>query len=99
MSKICFMLTADCGIGTTTIFATHAKRNIDDLLSYFSQYYDVTANYFKDKDSVDVLVTPNPFGSFVNERNLPIIKIPTVLFLEKDFDQIKIHIDNYFSNS
>ncbi|MGL9806895.1 hypothetical protein IGK14_001401 [Enterococcus sp. DIV0970a] len=44
MTKICFMLTSNSGIGTTTIFATHAKRNIDDLLAYFSNYYNVTAN-------------------------------------------------------
>lgn len=44
MSKICFTLTSNSGIGTTTIFATHARRNIDDLLAYFSEYYNVTAD-------------------------------------------------------
>ncbi|HCE13243.1 hypothetical protein [Enterococcus sp.] len=96
MTKICFMLTSNSGIGTTTIFATHARRNIDDLLAYFSEYYNVTANYPEDKDTVDILVIPDSFGAFINERNLPVIKVPTILFLERDFEKIKVYIDNYF---
>ena len=96
MTKICFMLTSNSGIGTTTIFATHAKRNIDDLLAYFSNYYNVTANYPEDKDTVDILVIPDSFGAFINERNLPVIKVPSILFLERNFEKIKVYIDNYF---
>lgn len=44
MTKIYFMLTSNSGVGSTTIFATRARRNIDDLLAFFSQYYDVSAN-------------------------------------------------------
>ena len=96
MSKICFTLTSNSGIGTTTIFATYARRNIDDLLAYFSNYYNVTANYPEDKDTVDILVIPDSFVAFINKRNLPVIKVPTILFLERDFEKIKFYIDNYF---
>ena len=89
MTKIYFMLTSNSGVGSTTIFATRARRNIDDLLAFFSQYYDVSANYTKDKDMIDLLVLPEPFGPFNNERNLPVIQIPTILFLERDFEKIK----------
>ena len=99
MSKICFMLTSNSGVGTTSIFATHGKQNIDDLLAYFSDYYNVTANYPKDKDSIDILVIPDPFGAFINEHNLPVIKVPTILFLDKKFEEIKVYIDNYFLNT
>ena len=43
MTKICFMLTSNSGIGTTTIFATHAKRNIDDLLDQKVKWLEVNA--------------------------------------------------------
>ncbi len=36
MTKIYFMLTSNSGVGSTTIFATRARRNIDDLLAFFS---------------------------------------------------------------
>lgn len=97
MTKIYFMLTSNNGVGSTTIFATRARRNIDDLLAFFSQYYDVSANYTKDKDMIDLLVLPEPFGPFNNERNLPVIQIPTILFLERDFEKIKTHIDAYLA--
>ncbi len=35
MTKIYFMLTSNSGVGSTTIFATRARRNIDDLLAFF----------------------------------------------------------------
>ena len=97
MSKMCFVLTTNTGVGTATIFANHAKRNIDDLLKFFSKYYDVSANYPKDKNNVDILVVPDPFGPFDNERELPVIHVPTVLFLDRDFSKIKSYIDDYFS--
>ncbi len=34
MTKIYFMLTSNSGVGSTTIFATRARRNIDDLLAF-----------------------------------------------------------------
>lgn len=97
MSKICFVLTTNSGISTATIFASHATRNTDDLLKFFSKYYDVSANYFRDKQIVDILVVPKPFGPVDNDRNLPIIEVPTILFLDRDFPKIKEYIDNYFS--
>ncbi|PEY84507.1 hypothetical protein CN349_30865, partial [Bacillus cereus] len=36
---------------------------------------------------------------FDNENNLPIIEVPAILFMEKDFEKIKTYIDNYFSNN
>lgn len=97
MKKICFVLTVSSFINYVSIFAGPALRNNDDFKDYFSDYYDVSTNYIRDKDSVDYLVVPNPSPPFVNENHLPIIKVPAILFMKKDFEQIKTYIDDYFS--
>ncbi|WP_313467013.1 hypothetical protein [Carnobacterium sp.] len=97
MKKICFVLTVSTGINYGSIFSVPLIRNHDDLKEYFSKYYDVSIDYIRDKDSVDYLVVPKPFAPFDNENNLPIIEVPAVLFMEKDFEKIKTYIDNYFS--
>ena len=98
MKKICFVLTVNAGIDYVSIFPFPIRMNHDDLKNYFSKYYDVSTNYIRDKDSVDYLVVPNPSPPFVNENHLPIIKVPAILFMKKDFEQIKTYIDDYFSN-
>ncbi|MDK1727792.1 hypothetical protein [Dellaglioa algida] len=95
--KICFVLTVSTGINFGSIFSTPLIKNNDELKAYFSEYYDVSINYIRDKDSVDYLVVPKPFMSFDNENKLPIIEVPARLFIEKDFEKIKTYIDNYFS--
>ncbi|OJG57490.1 hypothetical protein RV07_GL003328 [Enterococcus malodoratus] len=40
-----------------------------------------------------------PFTPFKNENDLPIIEVPAVLFMEKDFETIKDYIDNYFAST
>lgn len=99
MKKICFVLTVSTGINYGSIFSVPLIRNHDDLKEYFSKYYDVSIDYIRDKDSVDYLVVPKPFTPFDNENNLPIIEVPAVLFMKKDFEKIKTYIDNYFSNN
>ena len=68
------------------IFST-ILRNQDDLKGYFSKYYDVSINYIRDKNSVDYLVVPKPCPAFDNENNLPIIEVPAILFMEKNFEK------------
>ena len=84
--KICFVLIVDAGINYGSIFST-ILRNHDDLKEYFSEYYDVSINYIRDKNSVDYLVVPKPCPPFDNENNLPIIEVPANLFMEKDFEK------------
>lgn len=45
------------------------------------------------KEAVDYLVVPDPYFPFDNEGNLPIIKVPAILFMKR----IKTHIDDCFS--
>ncbi|HCM86042.1 MULTISPECIES: hypothetical protein [Enterococcus] len=90
MKKICFVLTVNFG----SLFA-----DTEFLKEYFSKDYDVSLNYLRDKDSVDYLVVPVPFTPFKNENDLPIIEVPAVLFMEKDFETIKDYIDNYFAST
>lgn len=97
MKKICFVLTVSTGINYGSMFAGAAVRNYEDFKEYFSKYYDVSVDYIRDKDSVDILVVPEPFTPFDNERNLPIIKVPAVLFMQKDFKEIKKYIDEFYS--
>ncbi|CAM2896452.1 hypothetical protein [Dellaglioa algida] len=97
MKKICFVLTVSSGINFSSIDAIPFIKNHDDLKAYFSRYYDVSVNYLKDKDSVDYLVVPKPFVPFDNENNLPIIEVPARLFIEKDFEKIKMYLDNSIS--
>ncbi|MBO0453739.1 hypothetical protein [Candidatus Enterococcus murrayae] len=98
MKKICFVLTVSSGINYISIFAGPLFRDNDDFKEYFSKYYDVSTNYIRDKDAVDYLVVPKPFPPFVNENHLPIIEVPALLFMQKDFEKIKTYIDDYFSN-
>ncbi|EOH73504.1 hypothetical protein [Enterococcus malodoratus] len=90
MKKICFVLTVNFG----SLFA-----DTEFLKEYFSKDYDVSLNYLRDKDSVDYLVVSVPFTPFKNENDLPIIEVPAVLFMEKDFETIKDYIDNYFAST
>ncbi|WP_411469788.1 hypothetical protein [Bacillus thuringiensis] len=99
MKKICFVLIVDAGINYGSIFSLPFLKNQDDLKGYFSEYYDVSINYIRDKNSVDYLVVPKPCPPFDNENNLPIIEVPAMLFMEKNFEKIKTYIDNYFSNN
>ena len=39
-----------------------------ELKNYFANDYDVSINYFRDKDQVDYLVVPDPFVPFDNEK-------------------------------
>ena len=96
MKKICFVLTVSAGINYVSIFAGPALMDNDDFKDYFSDHYDVSTNYIRDKDSVDYLVVPDPFPPFDNENHLPIIKVPALLFMQRDFEQIKTYIDDYF---
>ncbi|MGF2941839.1 hypothetical protein [Enterococcus xiangfangensis] len=99
MKKICFVLTVSTGINYGSIFAAPLIKNHDDLKDYFLKDYDVSINYIKDKDKVDYLVVPKPSPPFENENNLPIIEIPAVLFMKRDYEKIKFYIDDYFSKN
>ncbi|MBO0409784.1 hypothetical protein JZO81_01880 [Enterococcus hulanensis] len=97
MKKICFVLTVSSLINYVPIFAGPTLMDTDVFKDYFSGHYDVSTNYIRDKDSVDYLVVPDPFPPFDNENHLPIIKVPALLFMQRDFEQIKTYIDDYFS--
>ncbi|MGG5373241.1 hypothetical protein [Enterococcus sp. AZ196] len=97
MKKICFVLTVSTGINYGSIFAAPAIKNNESLKDYFSKYYDVSIDYIRDRDTVDYLVVPKPFTPFENENNLPIIEVPAVLFMKKDYEEIKSYIDDYFA--
>ncbi|MGX7203710.1 hypothetical protein [Enterococcus pingfangensis] len=99
MKKICFVLTVSTGINYGSIFAAPTIKNHDDLKDYFSKDYDVSINYIKDKDNVDYLVVPKPYPPFENENYLPIIEIPAILFMKKDYGKIKTLVDDYFSKN
>lgn len=99
MKKLCFVLTVSSGINYASIFAGPTLRDNDDFKDYFSNDYDVSTNYIRDKDSVDYLVVPKPFPPFDNENHLPIIEVPAILFMQKDFEKIKTYLDHYFSNN
>lgn len=97
MIKLCFVFTVNSGVGCGSMPLPVNFEEYSDMKDYFSQYYNVSFNYLRDKDQVDYLVLPDPFFSFDNEHNLPIIKVSARLFMEKDFEGIKTCIDNYFA--
>lgn len=97
MKKICFVLTVSTGLSYSSLFSAPNFSDNSDLKDYFSDDYDVSINYLRDKDSVDYLVVPDPYSPFENENNLPIIKVPAKFFLTKDFAEIKNVIDAYFT--
>ena len=96
MKKICFVLVLDSGLSYTALTPKDLYQKDTSFKDYFSQFYDVSVNYLRDKDNVDYLVLPEPFAPFDNENNLPIIKVPSKFFLTKDFEKIKEYIDDYF---
>ena len=97
MIKLCFVFTVNSGAGYGRMPLPVNFEEYSDMKEYFSHYYNVSFNYLRDKDQVDYLVLPNPFFSFDNEHNLPIIKVPAKLFMTKDFEGIKTCIDHYFA--
>lgn len=99
MKKICFVLTVSTGINYGSAFSFPLFRDHEAMKEYFSKYYEVSMNYISDKDSVDYLVVPKPFTPFDNENNLPIIEVPAILFMKKDFKKIRFYIDEYFSKN
>ncbi|MEO1770744.1 hypothetical protein [Candidatus Enterococcus ferrettii] len=101
MHKIYFVLTAKTGVGYTTLHPTlfSLKKNQADLQNYFSKYYDVSADYLHDKDVLDALVVPKPFGPYQNDNGVPTISVPAVLFYDKKYDEIKDYIASYFSEN
>ncbi|MFC0276872.1 hypothetical protein ACFFH2_09200 [Enterococcus devriesei] len=99
MKKICFVLTVSTGLGYSTMLLPVNFSDNSDFKDYFSEYYDVSINYLRDKDTVDYLVVPDPYFPFENENNLPIIKVPAKFFLTRNFTEIKKSIDAYFANN
>ena len=99
MKKICFVLVLNNVLSYTPLSPGLLSKKDTSLKDYFSQFYDVSVNYLRDKDNVDYLVLPEPFAPFDNENNLPIIKVPSKFFLTKDFEKIKEYIDYYFKEN
>ncbi len=99
MPKICFVLTVSTGLSYSSMFLPVNFSDTTDFKKYFSQDYDVSINYLRDKDSVDYLVVPDSYFPFDNENNLPIIKVPAKLFMTKNFKEIKAYLDTYFANN
>lgn len=99
MKKICFVLTVSTGISYGSISGFPAIKNDEDLKKYFSKDYDVSINYLRDKDHVDYLIVPDPFVPFENTNHLPIIEVPAILFIKKDYQAIKTYVDNYFASN
>ena len=91
MKKICFVLTASNGLSYTTLSPAFFLQIILSLRIISANDYDVSINYFRDKDQVDYLVVPDPFVPFDNENDLPIINVPANYFVTKDYKQIKTH--------
>ena len=48
------------------------------------------------KSNFDALIIPDTFPPIVNENEIPEIKIPTAMLIEKESDKIKRIIDNFF---
>jgi hypothetical protein len=99
MKKICFVLVLSNGLSYVSLTPKVLYRKNSKLIDYFSQFYDVSTNYLRDKDEVDYLVMPDPFTPFDNENNLPIIKVPSKYFLTDDYEKIKEYIDAYFAKN
>ncbi|WP_430616993.1 hypothetical protein IGJ66_001193 [Enterococcus sp. DIV0176] len=92
--KICFVLAVDGGLSYSAL--PIGLRNQQHLKEFFSKDYDVSLNYLRDKEQVDYLIVPRQLAPFVNEKKLPIIEVPSNLFVIKDYQGIKAIIDYYF---
>lgn len=98
MKKICFVLTVSMGVNYMSIFPFPIYRTYNELKEFFSEDYNVSINYLKDKEAVDYLVVPDPCPPFENEENIPIIKVPATLFYQKDYEKMKVYIDKFLTN-
>ncbi|OTN76053.1 hypothetical protein A5886_001129 [Enterococcus sp. 8G7_MSG3316] len=99
MKRVCFVLVLNNVMSYTPLSPGLLYKKDPSLKDYFSQFYDVSVNYLRDKDHVDYLVMPDPFVPFDNENDLPIIKVPSIYFLTKDYGKIKRYIDTYFNEN
>lgn len=99
MKSICFVLTVGVGTRYSSPFSLWILKNGETLKSYFSQDYDVSINYEKDKDHVEYLVVPDPFVPYEDQKSLPEIKVSAKLFYENDFKGIKEIVDRYFKET
>ncbi|MBO0431885.1 hypothetical protein [Enterococcus sp. DIV0660C] len=92
--RICFVLAVDGGLAYSTL--PIGLRNQERLKEFFSKEYEVSLNYLRDKEQVDYLIVPRQLAPFINEKKLPIIEVPSNLFVIKDYQGIKEIIDHYF---
>lgn len=49
MKKLCFVLTVSMGVNYMSIFPFPIYRTYNELKEFFSEDYDVSINYLKDK--------------------------------------------------
>ncbi|MGX6978305.1 hypothetical protein ACWN8V_03395 [Vagococcus elongatus] len=92
MKKICFFLTLPNAMGYTSLRGL--PLNEKGLKKFFEPYYDVSLNY-DDRGTADYLIIPDPFVPFVNDTSAVEIKVPSKLFITKDFEKIKEIIDSH----
>ncbi|MGC6768226.1 hypothetical protein ACYSNR_17045 [Enterococcus sp. LJL128] len=99
MKKIAFVLYAKQllsvnylgGIPNTSKLEKKLHEALDDT-------YEITFKWEEAQNSgnVDALVVPEPFPPIENNENIPEIKVPAHLLLDKQGDKIKEIIDSFF---
>ncbi|MHC5250587.1 type 2 periplasmic-binding domain-containing protein [Enterococcus sp. LJL90] len=99
MKKICFVLSGNSATGFSYLGAFNTKKGTEEIKNYFSDTYQVVFNCLEDGKDVDYIIVPDPFTPIDNKNNIPIIKVPTELYFEKNLVAIRKLVDSYVAKT
>lgn len=101
MKKIAFVLYTNQLLNVSYLGGLPTTKTLENTLKdTLSDHYDITFNWEKavKERTVDALVIPKPFPPVLNEEGIPEIKIPAILFLDKQIKEIGEELDKYFND-
>ncbi|MDH6364900.1 hypothetical protein M2139_001901 [Enterococcus sp. PF1-24] len=99
MKKIAFVLYGKQLVSVTYIGGLPYTKDLEKKLqAALADTYEVTFKWEEalKNQTVDALIIPEPFMPILNEGNIPEIKVPAHLLLDKQVVEVKRIIDEFF---
>ncbi|MHC5269781.1 hypothetical protein ACYSNO_11500 [Enterococcus sp. LJL98] len=100
MKKIAFVLYTYQLLSVMYVNGLPTTKPLEKALKQaLGKTYEVTFHWeaAAKEQTVDAFIVPDRFPPILNEHQIPEIRLPSILFLTKEVDQIKTMIDTYFS--
>lgn len=99
MKRVCFALTVPAEYVQFESLKGWQKINGEALQAAFPHDYEISYNFLTDKDSVDLVVIPEPEPAVrITEAQLkvPVLRLAHSLFLKKEFKTISAEVKAFF---